>query len=70
MVEKAEEGGKLAFVLEDGKRYKSASSAASALMGGKAVNGGASGPSKVRSRRQRKEVTWPAMIPGPAPRFR
>ncbi len=30
MVEKAE---------EDGKRYKSASSAASALMGGKAVNG-------------------------------
>ena len=39
MVEKAEEGGKLAFVLEDGKRYKSASSAASALMGGKAVNG-------------------------------
>ena len=39
MVEKADEGGKLAFVLEDGKRYKSASAAASALMGGKAVNG-------------------------------
>ena len=39
MVEKREEGGKLAFVLEDGKRYRSASSAASALMGGKAVNG-------------------------------
>ena len=39
MVEKADEGGKLAFVLEDGKRYKSASAAASAVMGGKAVNG-------------------------------
>ena len=39
MVEKAEEGRKLAFVLEDGKRYRSPSSAASALMGGKAVNG-------------------------------
>ncbi len=39
MVEKREEGGKMAFVLEDGKRYKSASAAASAVMGGKAVNG-------------------------------
>ena len=39
MVEKAEEGGKLAFVLEDGRKFKSASSAASAVMGGKAVNG-------------------------------
>ncbi len=38
-VERVEEGGKLAFVLEDGKRYKSPSSAASAVMGGKAVNG-------------------------------
>ena len=38
-VEKREEGGKLAFVLEDGKRYRSASSAASAVVGGKAVNG-------------------------------
>ena len=39
MVEKSDEGGKLAFVLEDGKRYRSPSSAASAVMGGKAVNG-------------------------------
>ena len=39
MVEKAEEGEAILFLLEDGKRYKSASSAASALMGGKAVNG-------------------------------
>ena len=38
-VEKREEGDKLAFVLEDGKRYRSPSSAASAVMGGKAVNG-------------------------------
>ena len=38
-VEKAEEGSKAAFVLENGKRYKSPSSAASAVMGGKAVNG-------------------------------
>ena len=30
---------KLAFVLEDGRRFKSPSSAASAVMGGKAVNG-------------------------------
>ena len=34
-----EEDGKTAFVLEDGKRFKSPSSAASAVMGGKAVNG-------------------------------
>ena len=39
MVENADEGGGILFVLEDGKRYKSASSAASAVMGGKAVNG-------------------------------
>ena len=35
----AEEGEGTVFVLEDGKRYKSPSSAASAVMGGKAVNG-------------------------------
>src|SRR5688500_13714472 len=35
----AEEDGKLAFVLEDGKRFKSPSSAASAVMGGSAANG-------------------------------
>ena len=40
MVEKRDEGGKLAFVLEDGKRYRSPSSAASAIMGGKAVTEG------------------------------
>ena len=39
MVEKAEEGGGILFVLEDGRKFKSPSSAASALMGGKAVNG-------------------------------
>ena len=39
MVEKAEEGEAILFLLEDGKRYKSASAAASAVMGGKAVNG-------------------------------
>ena len=39
MVEKAEEGDGKVFVLEDGRKFKSASSAASALMGGKAVNG-------------------------------
>ena len=38
-VERAEEGGKLAFVLGDGRRFKSPSSAGSAVMGGKAVNG-------------------------------
>jgi len=31
--------GKLAFVFEDGRKFKSPSSAASAVMGGKAVNG-------------------------------
>ena len=39
MVDKAEEGGGILFVLEDGRKFKSASSAASAVMGGKAVNG-------------------------------
>ena len=39
MVEKAEEGEGILFVLEDGRKFKSASSAASAVMGGKAVNG-------------------------------
>ena len=39
MVEKAEEGDGVLFVLEDGRKFKSASSAASAVMGGKAVNG-------------------------------
>jgi hypothetical protein len=34
-----EEGGKQAFVLDDGRRFKSASAAASAVMNGKAVNG-------------------------------
>ena len=38
-VEKAEEGEGVAFVLADGKRFKSPSSAASHVMGGKAVNG-------------------------------
>ena len=35
----AEQDGKLAFVLQDGKRFKSPSSAASAVMGGSAANG-------------------------------
>ena len=39
MVEKADEGGGILFVLEDGRKFKSASSAASAVMAGKAVNG-------------------------------
>ena len=39
MVEKAEEGDGSLFVLEDGRKFKSASAAASAVMGGKAVNG-------------------------------
>ena len=39
MVEKAEEGEGILFVLEDGRKFKSPSSATSALMGGKAVNG-------------------------------
>ena len=38
-VEKAEEGEGVVFVLEDGKKFKSPSSAGSAVMGGKAVNG-------------------------------
>jgi hypothetical protein len=38
-VVEVEEGGKLAFVLEGGKRFKSPSSAASAVMGGSAANG-------------------------------
>ena len=38
VVEKGEEG-KPAFVLEDGRRFKSPSSAASAVMGGSAANG-------------------------------
>ncbi len=38
-VVEASADGKLAFVLEDGRRFKSASAAASAVMGGKAVNG-------------------------------
>ena len=39
MVEKRDEGGGVLFVLDDGRKFKSASSAASAVMGGKAVNG-------------------------------
>ena len=39
MVERAEEGEGNVFVLEDGRKFKSPSSAASAVMGGKAVNG-------------------------------
>ena len=39
MVEKAEEGDGVLFVLEDGRKFKSLSSAARAVMGGKAVNG-------------------------------
>ena len=39
MVENREEGGGILFVLEDGRKFKSASPAASAVMGGKAVNG-------------------------------
>ena len=39
MVEKAEEGEAILFVLEDGRKFKSPSSAASAVMGGAAVNG-------------------------------
>ena len=38
-VERAEEGEGILFVLEDGRRFKSPSSAGSAIMGGKAVNG-------------------------------
>ena len=39
MVERAEEGDGILFILEDSRKFKSASSAASAVMGGKAVNG-------------------------------
>ena len=39
MVEKVDEGEGILFVLEGGRKFKSASSAASAVMGGKAVNG-------------------------------
>ena len=39
MVEKPEEGEGNVFVLEDGRKFKSLSSAASAVMGGKAANG-------------------------------
>ena len=39
MVERAEEGDGVLFVLEDARKFKSPSSAASAVMGGKAVNG-------------------------------
>src|SRR5439155_16956130 len=35
----AGEGGKLVFTLDDGRRYKSPSAAASAIMGGTAANG-------------------------------
>jgi hypothetical protein len=38
-VEAGESEGEVAFVLEDGKRYKSPSAAGSAVMGGEAVNG-------------------------------
>ena len=39
MVERAEEDEGILFVLEGARKFKSASSAASAVMGGKAVNG-------------------------------
>ena len=39
MVEKTEEGDGILFVLEDGRKFKSLSSSARAVMGGKAVNG-------------------------------
>ena len=39
MVERAEEGEGILFVLEGARKFKSPSSAASAVMGGKAVNG-------------------------------
>ena len=38
-VEEAEESEGTVFVLEDGRKFKSPSSAASAVMGGKTVNG-------------------------------
>ena len=39
MVERAGDGEGVLFVLEDGRKFKSASAAASTVMGGKAVNG-------------------------------
>ena len=39
MVERVDEGDGILFVLEDGRKFKSPSSAASAVMGGAAVNG-------------------------------
>ena len=39
MVERAKDGEGVLFALEDGRKFKSASSAASTVMGGKAVNG-------------------------------
>ncbi len=39
MVEESDEGEGTVFVLTDGRKFKSPSSAASAVMGGKAVNG-------------------------------
>ena len=39
MVERAEEGEGTLLILEDGRKFKSLSSAASAVMGGRAVNG-------------------------------
>ena len=38
-VEKTEEGGRLAFVLQDGRKFKSPSSAGSAVMGGQPAEG-------------------------------
>ena len=56
MVEKAEEGEGVRFALEDGRKFKSASAAASAVMGGKAVNGWRFwSVQDARSRRARKE---------------
>ncbi len=56
MVEKADEGGGFLFVLENGKKFKSASSAASAVMGGKAVNGWRFWWFRARSRKQATEA--------------
>ena len=57
MVERAEEGEGILFVLEDGRKFKSASSAASAVMGAaRRSTAGASGPSKASRQRHRKEA--------------
>ena len=56
MVEKAEEGGGILFVLEGGRKFKSASSA-------RPSTAGASGPSKAPSRRARKEARSPKRRP-------